>query len=248
MTYTVTITPTPPGTGVPTGAVTLFDGSNVLANLTLVGGQTSYTSALPVGGHLLSAAYPGDVNFQPSTSTSLNETVNKIQSTLNLTSSVPAGAVASQVITFTAQIQPTPPVGVAYPTGQIGFFMDGATQIGAASLASGVAALSTTLPAGNHQIQAFYIGDNNWTGAQSIYLSQVVGTATTTTQIVSSDNPSVFGQPVVLTITVAVPYPGTVPATGTVQLYDSGNAIGHSALGQQRDVQHHADISGRGDT
>jgi uncharacterized protein (TIGR03437 family) len=104
--------------------------------------------------------------------------------------------------------------------------MDGATQIGAASLASGVATLSTTLPAGNHQIQAFYLGDNNWSNAVSVYLAQLVGTATTTTQIVSSANPSVFGQAVVVTVTVAVPYPGTVPATGTVQLYDGGNAIG----------------------
>lgn len=224
--YTITVTPIAPGTGVPTGAVTLFNGSNVVANLTLVGGQVAYTTALGVGSQVLSASYPGDLNFQPSSSQTVNETVNKIQSTLNLTSNVVGAAVASQVITFTAQIQPTPPVGIAYPTGQIGFFMDGATQIGAASLASGVATLSTTLPAGNHQIQAFYIGDNDWTSAQSIYLAQIVGTATTSTQIVSSSNPSVYGQAVVLTVTVAVPYPGTVPANGTVQLYDGGNAIG----------------------
>jgi len=235
VTYTIQVSAINPGTGTPapTGAVTLFDGSNVLSTpaLSQSCGATctgaSFTTALPVGGHVLSASYLGDLNYQAGSGGQMNEIVNKIVSTLNLTSSVPAGSVASQVITFTAQIQPNPPVGVPYPTGQIGFFMDGATQIGAASLASGVATLSTTLPAGNHQIQAFYVGDNNWSAAQSIYLAQVVGTATTTTQIVSSANPSVYGQPVVVTVTVAVPYPGTVPATGTVQLYDGGNAIGN---------------------
>ena len=234
VTYTINVSAISPGASspIPTGNITLFDGSNVLSNLALTGScgatctSASYTAALPIGGHVLSASYPGDLNYQGTSGPTISAIVNKIQSTLNLTSSVPGGAVASQVITFTAQIQPNPPVGVAYPTGQIGFFMDGATQIGAASLASGVATLSTTLPAGNHQIQAFYIGDNNWSGAQSIYLAQVVGTATTTTQIVSSANPSVYGQAVVVTVTVAVPYPGTVPANGTVQLYDGGNAIG----------------------
>ena len=227
VTFTISLGAIAPGTGIPTGNVSLFDGSNLLANLALVGGQTTYTVALPVGSHLVNVSYQGDTNFQPTSIPGINEVVNKIQSTLNLTSSVVGSAVASQVITFTAQIQPTPPVAVAYATGQVGFFMDGATQIGVASLASGVAALTTTLPAGNHQILASYMGDNNWSGAQSIYLEQVVGTANTTTQIVSSVNPSVFGQPVVVTVTVAVPYPGTVPATGTVQLYDNGNALGN---------------------
>ena len=118
MTYTITVTPTPPGNGVPTGSVVLYDGANVLSTLTLIsGGTASYITALPVGGQILSAAYGGDLNFQPSTSAAVNEIVNKIQSTLNLTSSVPAGAVASQVITFTAQIQPNPPVGVAVSHG-----------------------------------------------------------------------------------------------------------------------------------
>ena len=226
VTFTITISPTPPGQGVPTGAVTLMDGSALLANIQLVGGQATYTASLPTGGHGLIVTYQGDANFQGVVSGTLTQTVNKIPSSLNLTTSVTSGAVASQVITFTAQIQPTPQPGVPYPQGQIAFFMDG-TTLGVASLASGVATLSTTLPAGNHQINASYSGDLNYTNSQSSYLQQVVGTAGTTTLIVSSVNPSVFGQPVVVTVTVAVPYPGTVPATGTVQLYDNGNALGN---------------------
>jgi uncharacterized protein (TIGR03437 family) len=229
VTFTITISPTPPGVGVPTGAVTLMDGSTLLANIQLVGGQATYqTTGLGTGGHGLIVTYQGDANFQGVVSGTLTQTVNRIPSILNLTTSVTSGAVASQVITFTAQIQSSTPVSsaVPYAQGQIAFFMDGAT-LGVASLASGVATLSTTLPAGNHQINASYSGDLNWTNAQSSYLQQVVGTAGTTTLIVSSVNPSVYGQPVTVTVTVAVPYPGTVPATGTVQLYDNGNALGN---------------------
>jgi large repetitive protein len=226
VTFTVTVSPAAPATGIPTGTIVLYDGGNIIANIALVGGQGLYTVVLPVGGHNISVSYPGDQNFQGSVSSPINETVQRIQSTLNLTSNV-VNAVASQVITFTAQIQPTPLPGVPYPTGQVGFFMDGGTQIGAGQLQSGVATVSTTLPAGNHQIQAFYLGDNNWTPAQSIYLQQAVGTAGTTTLVASSVNPSVWGQPVTFTVTIAVPFPGTIPANGQVQLYDNNNALGN---------------------
>jgi hypothetical protein len=54
--------------GVPTGSITLMDGTAVLAvaPLSAAGGATFTTSSLALGTHTLSAAYAGDSNFLPS--------------------------------------------------------------------------------------------------------------------------------------------------------------------------------------
>ncbi|HXS96965.1 MAG TPA: Ig-like domain repeat protein [Candidatus Limnocylindrales bacterium] len=227
VTFTATVTPLPPGTGTPTGQVTFFDGANNLAVVTLVGGQATYTGMLPVGNHSIAVSYPGDTNFQPFVSPTIAEIVNKIPSSISLITSAPS-AVASQVLTFTAQISPVPPAGVAYPSGQVAFF-DGSNQIGVGQLSSGVATFSTaTLGTGLRYISAVYGGDGNWTGTTSAFVPQTVNLAQTTTQVVSSANPSVWGQPVTFTVTTGVAYPGTVPAQGLVQLYDNTAALGEA--------------------
>src|SRR6185437_5996064 len=227
VTFTATVTPLPPGTGTPTGQVTFFDGANNLAVVTLVGGQATYTGMLPVGNHSIAVSYPGDTNFQPFVSPTIAEIVNRIPSSISLTTSAP-NAVASQVLTFTAQISPVPSAGVAYPSGQVAFF-DGSNQIGVGQLSSGVATFSTaTLGTGLRYISAVYGGDGNWTGTTSAFVPQTVNLAQTTTQVVSSANPSVWGQPVTFTVTTGIAYPGTVPAQGLVQLYDNTAALGEA--------------------
>jgi hypothetical protein len=87
--------------GVPTGAVTLFDGSTSLAMVQLAGGSASFTtSALSLGGHTLTAAYSGDPNFLPSASAVAAITVG-VASDFTLTAmgatsqSIPAGSAAT---------------------------------------------------------------------------------------------------------------------------------------------------------
>ena len=225
VTFTATVAPLPPGTGTPTGAVTFFDGANQLAIVTLVGGQATYTGTLSVGTHAVAVSYPGDPNYQPFISPPIAEVVNKIPSSISLTTSA-VTAVASQVLTFTAQISPVPPAGVAFPSGQVAFF-DGSNQIGVGQLSSGVATFSTAgLGTGLHYIGAVYGGDGNWTGTTSAFVPQTITLAQTTTRLVSSADPSVWGQAVTFTIEVGVAYPGTVPANGQVQLFDNTVALG----------------------
>ncbi len=99
-------------------------------------------------------------------------------------------------------------------------------MIGVGNLSSGIASITTTLPAGLYNVKAQYSGDANYTEAQSNYQAQTVNLAPTNTQLTSSINPSVYGQPVTFTLAVGVPYPGTVPATGQAQLYDNGVPYG----------------------
>ncbi|HEV2446891.1 MAG TPA: Ig-like domain repeat protein, partial [Candidatus Sulfopaludibacter sp.] len=79
---------------------------------------------------------------------------------------------------------------------------------------------------GLHYISAVYQGDGNWTAATSSFVPENVTLAQTNTQISSSVNPSVYGQAVTFTVAVGVAFPGTVPASGQVQLYDNTAAVG----------------------
>ena len=226
VTFAITVTALPPGTGTPTGIVTVFDGTDQIGQFTLQGGQYNFvTSGLAVGNHAIGVQYAGDTNFQPFNSPTILQQVSKIPTSLGMTSNAPT-AVASQIVTFTAVLSPNPVPGVAFATGQIGFY-EGATLLGVSNLQSNVATLNVAnLSVGVHQISASYIGDDRWSGASSGFYAQTVTLASTSTTIVSSANPAVYGQPVTFTMTVTVPFPGTIPAAGQVQLYDNNNAIG----------------------
>jgi uncharacterized protein (TIGR03437 family) len=235
VTFTVVIAPAPPATGVPTGPVTFWDGVTQLSSpILLVGGAASFTpptSAMFVATHPIGVTYNGDANFQGFNSGPLvYEAINKVPASLYLTSNS-FTAVASQVITLAAQVAGPASLG-AYPaaTGQVQFY-DGTTMIGVGALTGGFATLNiNNLATGLHNLSAVYGGDGNWTNATSVYVAQTISKASTVTQIASSVNPAVSGQQVVFTVNVAVPAPGTLPATGQVQMYDNNNPLGNPQL------------------
>jgi Bacterial Ig-like domain (group 3)/Galactose oxidase, central domain/Kelch motif len=226
VTFAITVTALPPGTGTPTGLITIYDGTNQIGAFTLQGGQYQFvTSSLTVGMHAIGVQYAGDTNFQPFNSPTITQIVNKIPTSLALTSNAPT-AIASQIITFTAVLSPNATPAVNFASGQIGFY-DGTNLMGVTNLQGNVATINVAnLSVGMHQVSAVYLGDDRWNGATSGFYAQTVTPAATNTQIVSSANPSVYGQPVTFTMAVSVPFPGTVPAAGQVQLYDNNNAIG----------------------
>ena len=66
VTFTTTVKQSVPGTGVPTGTVTLKDGSTALGTVALTSGVAMFTtSGLSVGTHKIVASYSGDTNFNP---------------------------------------------------------------------------------------------------------------------------------------------------------------------------------------
>jgi hypothetical protein len=127
--------------------------------------------------------------------------------------------VFGQSVTFTAIVS-----GATTPTGTVQFF-DGATSLGTVALSGTSAALTTsTLAVGTHPITAVYSGDIDDPGSTSPALSQVVNAAAgaaTSTGLVSSLNPSVFGQSVTFTATVSG---GTSP-TGSVQFREGATVL-----------------------
>ena len=91
---------------------------------------------------------------------------------------------------------------------------------------------TSTLIVGNHTITVSYGGDANFNGASTALTGnpQAVVKANTTSSASSSQNPSVFGQPVTFTATLAAVAPGSGAPTGSVTFLDGGNPIGSGTL------------------
>jgi hypothetical protein len=226
ITFTATVSAVAPGAGTPTGTVTFKDGSTTLGTGTLSGGVATYlTSALTGGPHSITAVYGSDDSFNGSTSSPVAQTVNKAGTTTGLVSSINP-SVFGQSVTFTATVTST----AGTPTGTV-TFKDGVATLGTGTLSSGVATYSTsTLSVADHNITAVYGSDTNFDVSTSPIVTQTVNKASTKTAVVSSVNPSVFGQQVTFTATVTAVAPGAGTPTGTVTFKDGATTIGTGTL------------------
>jgi len=200
--------------------VTFFDGGASIGTGTTAGGVAILAmTTLIAGSHSITANYPGDVNYGPSTSSALTQTVNQASPAIALGSSLNPSTYRG-AITLTATISP------AVPNGETVTFYDSGTSIGTGNTSGGVATLTTsTLTAGNHSITATYSGDTNYAPSTSTVLTQTVNQASTTTTLGSSPNPATYGGSVVFTATVSP----SVPNSETVTFNDGGVPIGTGA-------------------
>ncbi|HWG88029.1 MAG TPA: Ig-like domain repeat protein [Candidatus Acidoferrales bacterium] len=213
-----TATATPAGNG----SVQFLDGGEpISASIPLSNGTASFTtSALPLGSHSITARYTGDNQHSGSVSTALVETVSKGNTSVNV--SLTAGsnpAVFGDTLTFTATVSPSSATGTVT-------FLDGSTPLSdAVPLVAGSASLSiATLPIGTHAITAQYSGDATFNAGISAALQQTVNspkpTPVVTLALSAGTNPSVFGNSLTFTATVA-----PASATGTVIFFDGSVAI-----------------------
>ncbi|MGR3933282.1 Ig-like domain-containing protein [Streptomyces sp. BRA346] len=220
VTFTATVTPVPPGAGVPGGTVTFFIGGSGGGSFTqpVVGGAATLSlSNLGVGTHPVVALYSGDVNFLPS-SGSDTHTVNPAPAatTTTVTSSVNP-SVFGQPVTFTATVTPNPPAS-GTPTGTVTFVVTGTgggTVVKA--LTGGTASHTFTgLGVGPHTVTATYSGDANFAASTGTLPTQTVNQASTTTIVSSNPNPAASGTPVTYVAVVQPVAPGAGTPTGTV--------------------------------
>jgi hypothetical protein len=219
------------GTGTPTGIVTFMDGTQTLGTGTLSGSSTSTTasvstSSLAPGAHSITAVYAGDTDHSGSTSVPLTETILGLTATTLGAGSNPAAV--NTPLTLTATVTATSAGGLA-PAGTVVFY-DGASVIGTQTVsAGGIAAMTTsTLTIGTHALSAVYNGDTYNEGSTSATLHESIVQRATTTALVSSVNPSIYGNSVTYTATVTVTGGGS--ATGTVLLFDGAAQIGTATL------------------
>ncbi len=229
VTFTATVTVNSPGSGTPTGTVTFKDGATTLGTGAVSGGLATFaTSGLSTTTHSITAVYGGDSNFSTSTSSSVSQVVNAANTATALSSSVNP-SVSGQSVTFTATVTASSP-GSGTPTGTV-TFKDGATTIGTGALSGGLATFATNYAsAGSHSITAVYGADSNFNTSTSSTLTQTVNKAATTTTVNADVNPSVSGQAVTFTATVAVTSPGSGTVTGTVTFKDGAATVGTGVL------------------
>ena len=196
----------PPYTTTNGEAVNFYNGTTLLGSGNLTNGVAKLvTNALPIGNDTLSAVFPGDSNYNPSTSSSVTTTV----STIVLTSSVNPSTYG-QAVTFTAFL----------PNGKSGTvtFFDGTTSLGTVTVAGASVVLTTSsLTVGSHNITAQFGAD------VSNVIAQVVSKATPTVTVTTS-GPSNYGSPVTITATV----PSGV--TGTISFADGSLNLGSGTI------------------
>src|SRR5439155_7905575 len=89
---------------------------------------------------------------------------------------------------------------------------------------------NSTLSVTSHSITAVYNGDPNFNTNTSGVVTQTVNQADTTTLVATSVNPSVFGQSVTFTATVAAVLPGGGTPTGSVVFIDGGTPLATNNL------------------
>jgi hypothetical protein len=226
VTYTASVTSQYGGTA--TGTMTFTDGTKTLVSLPLSGNQAAYTLSYKATGHrTIKAAYSGDADNGFSASAIVTEDVVVAlpigSKALLATSGSPS--IVGQPVTFTASVSWA--FGTV-PNGELVTFYDGVTPIGTGTTASGVAVLTTSsLSAKTHSIKATYAGDASFKSTSGT-LKQEVGKNATTTALVSSPNPSVYGQAVTFTATVASS--GASVPTGRVTFTDGTTTIGSAAV------------------
>jgi len=235
VTYTATVAVNAPGAGTPTGTVTFKDGTSTITctsgtpALNGSGVATCTLASTTVGAHSITGVYSGDTNFLTSTSTAFTQTVNQASTTTSV-SSTPNPSVVGQSVTYTATVAVNAP-GAGTPTGTV-TFKDGLSTIactgGSTTLSLGLATCQIAYTGvGTHSITTVYGSDTNFlTSTSSPAITQTVSQASTSTALTSSVNPSVVGQSVTFTATVAVNAPGAGTPTGNVEFFDGGTPIG----------------------
>lgn len=208
----------------PTGSVTFVNGSTTLGTAALVdGAATLNTGSLGIGTHSLSAVYGGDANNAGSTSATLTQVVGKAATTSTVTSNANPSGYGSYV-NFTASV-----TGMG-PTGSVSF-MDGATNLGSASLSGAgntrTAVLSrNSLGLGSHSITVVYNGDANNAVSTSPVLTQTIDPANTGISVSASPGSSTYNTNVTFTSYVS----GQSP-TGSVTFMDGTTTLGTAAVG-----------------
>lgn len=209
------VTANPPGTGTPTGNVTVTDGVDSCTATVAAGGCsiTFHTT----GSRPLTASYAGDGNFLGSGPSSAEpHTVLGGDTTVSITSDLPDPSLAGQAVAVNYTVSPVAPA-TGTPTGSV-TVSDGVDSC--TGTVGGTCTL-TLNTAGGRTLTATYLGDIHFNGSTSAGEPHTVNKANTTTAIITElPDPSVTGQPVIVSYTVSVNSPGSGTPTGTVTVTD----------------------------
>jgi hypothetical protein len=233
---TFTSTVTAQGSDIPTGTVTFYDGTTSIgtSNLNNSGVAPLTTSNLSEGTHSITTTYNGNANFAPSTSPVLYQVVQGAivslsPASLNFGNQTVGIASASQIVTLTNTGNATltiTSIAVSLSSGSYAQTNTCGTSVLAGT--SCTVSLSWTPSVAGNMTGSITFTDSAPGSPQIVSLSGIGVQASTMTALVSTPNPSNFGQSVTFTATVK-PQGLGIP-TGTVGFFDGAKSLGSSAL------------------
>ena len=213
--------------GALTGTVRFLDKGTAIgsASLSSTGVATFSTATLSTGVHPIVAAYQGDANDQPASSTAIQQVVERTTSvTLGTSSQNPLPTLAPVTITATVANG-----GGPSPTGTIDFAQDGVIVSTVPLSAIGTATLNVaSLPVGTHPFIATYSGDAVDLASASAPLSELVQLRGTTDVLTTSATSLTGGQQI--TLISVVKWTGPKTPTGTVTFYTATDSLATVAL------------------
>jgi hypothetical protein len=248
VTVQIGVTPTPPGTGTPTGNVALLATTTIdpgVTDFTLANGSVSTTTnVLPGGSYTVTAHYPGDGTFAASDSTppvSVTVTPEGSKTAVSFITQDAQGNIFpfttgpyGSTVYLRADVSGNSGNGV--PTGTVTFKDNGAaiTGIPALTLNSQGNVLPTnptfTFTAGTHPITGAYSGDPSFNASTSPAASFTI-TQASTSLLLSAPGTSLLGNGVSMSVNLQGTSCGN-PPTGTLTFF-----AGSSQLGSPQAVQ-----------
>jgi hypothetical protein len=169
----------------------------------------------------VTASYAGDANFGTSVSTGTAHDVGQALTATSITSSLTTPTVVGEAYSVGFAVAVQSP-GAGTPTGLV-TVSDGTGATCSALVSVGTCSLISTT-ASAKTVTASYAGDGNFGPSVSAGTAHTVNPVTTTTGITSLTNPTVFGEGVTFTATVAQTV-GTAVPTGSVQFQVDGNNL-----------------------
>jgi uncharacterized repeat protein (TIGR03803 family) len=221
-TVTFTAQVTTIGPSVPTGVIVFQGTSRDGRTEPLIAGVATLTMPL-FSTSSVTANYVGDGSNAKSVSPAVDQVVGPLfPTTTTLTSSLNPSTY-QQTVFLTATVTSGASVP---PSGTVRFRGAGGVDVNAI-LTNGVAVLgSAKMDPGDHTLTAHYVAQSPWGESESQPVLQIVNRAPTTTTLVSSPNPALFGQPVTITASVAPPAGDSGPTAGEVTFFAGGKQIG----------------------
>jgi hypothetical protein len=224
ITVDVSVGANSPGSGTPTGSVTVSDGGSqsCVASLSDGAGSCEITETA-AGPYSLTASYGGDDNNAiSSTSTPFDITVSGDATTTAITNTT-SNPVVGQPITVDVSVGADSP-GAGTPTGSV-TVSDGGSQSCVASLSDGAGSCEVTeTVASSYSFSATYGGDSNdSSSATSSSSSVVVGQDSSASSITETTPNPVVGQPITVDVSVGANSPGAGTPTGSVTVSDGGS-------------------------
>ena len=241
---------------IPTGTVNILDNTTTTVSTVPVdlAGTAQYRAPFAIGSHSVTASYSGDASYGASTSsvyggnaasyafTVVKDTPTVLLS-INGSTTGTAEIIAGQPTVLTIQVinssasssAALAPTGTVTVTGPTGFttvvspaLVPAVYSLSMATEGVATISLPTGSPAGTYT--ATYAGDTNYvTNTGTIAPTANTGVLKSSTITVTTPNPATTSPFAVISVTGAVSDAsgtGTLPPTGTVEIYSSGQSLG----------------------